>query len=83
MSPTSTQNEVNVQIIRLFHFVSIRCISTQNVIMLEESSLLHSFRLFHFASTLVTQNEIKNQNEIIITLFQNVLQQTMNLPKQS
>ena len=30
--------------------------------------------LFHFASTLATQNEIKNQNVIIITLFQNVLQ---------
>ena len=32
--------------------------------------------LFHFASTLATQNEIKkNQNVIIITLLQNVLQQ--------
>ena len=31
--------------------------------------------LFHFASTLATQNEIKkNQNVIIITLLQNVLQ---------
>ena len=33
--------------------------------------------LFHFASTLATQNEIKkNQNVIIITLLQNVLQQS-------
>ena len=34
--------------------------------------------LFHFASTLATQNEIKkNQNVITITLLQNVLQQGM------
>ena len=32
--------------------------------------------LFHFASTLTTQNEVKkNQNVIIITLLQNELQQ--------
>ena len=34
--------------------------------------------LFHFASTLATQNEIKkNQNVIIMTLLQNVLQHRM------
>ena len=34
-------------------------------------------RLLHFASTSATQTEIKNQNVIIITLLQNVLQQSL------
>ena len=39
--------------------------------------------LFHFVSTLATQNEIKkNQNVIIITLLQNVLQQCLNISLQ-
>ena len=37
--------------------------------------------LFHFASTLTTQNEIKIQNETIFALFQNVLQQRLYMAK--
>ena len=45
-------------LLKLFHFVSIWSILTQNEIC--SIAFLH---MFHFASTMPTQNEIKNQNE--------------------